>query len=187
MFIRELEGFSLTGYVPTDDDGKVDSGVTVATGIDLGARSLASLSAAGVEPLLRQKLQPYVGRRGKQAIEILSVQPLELTHEEANHLDVAVINASFKVLERSFNATARPMKLSELPGEIQTVVFSVFHQYGNLKVRTPKFWKQITTGAWELAVENLNNFSDGFPTRRKKEAALMLQGIKKLNGEQENG
>ena len=38
-FILEQEGFETTGYVPDADNSK--SGVTIASGLDLGARKLS--------------------------------------------------------------------------------------------------------------------------------------------------
>ena len=63
----------------------------------------------------------------------------------------------------------------DLSDECQTVVASVAFQYGRLEVATPNFWRQVTTGYWLAALENLRDFGDRYPTRRNKEADL-LQG-----------
>jgi hypothetical protein len=34
---------------------------------------------------------------------------------------------------------------------------------------TPTFWRQITTGDWQEAYQNLRNFGDSYPTRRREE------------------
>ncbi len=51
--------------------GKVlgNSGVTVATGFDLGQRKNADL--AGLPPELIKKLQPYLGVKGKDALNLI--------------------------------------------------------------------------------------------------------------------
>jgi hypothetical protein len=49
----------------------------------------------------------------------------------------------------------------------------VAFQYGDLAKKTPNFWKQVTSGDWGAAKRNLLDFQDKYPTRRKKEAALL--------------
>lgn len=64
-FIRNLEGFSNKGYVPTDKMGKAigQSGVTIGTGFDLGQHSEQDLVNIGVPNDLIQVLHPYLGKR----------------------------------------------------------------------------------------------------------------------------
>lgn len=52
-------GVRLDGYVPAPADSK--SGVTIATGFDLGQRDRADLSALGLPLSLIDKLAPYLG------------------------------------------------------------------------------------------------------------------------------
>ena len=52
-------GCKTTGYVPMSS--KSSSGVTVATGFDLGARSEADLNRLGLTAGLVAKLKPYLG------------------------------------------------------------------------------------------------------------------------------
>jgi GH24 family phage-related lysozyme (muramidase) len=50
----------------------------------------------------------------------------------------------------------------------------VSFQYGvGLNSRAPKFWKAVTTQDWKEATKILKAFGDAYPTRRKKEAALL--------------
>ena len=57
-FIRQLEGFELTGYVPKDMDAndRVPSGVTIVGGFDLGQHSVEDLVAMQVPDTLLLKL-----------------------------------------------------------------------------------------------------------------------------------
>jgi hypothetical protein len=51
---------------------------------------------------------------------------------------------------------------------------SVSCQYGvGLNIRVPKFWKSVTSQDWAEATKLLKAFGDAYPTRRKKEAALL--------------
>jgi hypothetical protein len=61
--------------------------------------------------------------------------------------------------------------------ECQTVVASVAFQYGDLSLRTPNFWQQVTTENWQAALANLQDFGDKYPTRRNKEADLLAQWL----------
>ena len=59
-FISSLEGGQhLAGYVPAADVS--ESGVTIATGIDLGQRTEGSIDALAIPDQLKTKLKPYAG------------------------------------------------------------------------------------------------------------------------------
>jgi hypothetical protein len=60
-----------------------------------------------------------------------------------------------------------------LPSECQTVIVSVAFQYGDLARRAPNFWRQISEQRWADAVANLMDFGDRYPTRRRREAAVL--------------
>ncbi|WP_084217867.1 pesticin C-terminus-like muramidase [Xanthomonas hortorum] len=61
-FIDSVEGGQqLTAYVPTKNGVAIDrSGVTVATGVDLGSQTVESLTALGVDQALVNTLSPYL-------------------------------------------------------------------------------------------------------------------------------
>ncbi|WP_259271153.1 pesticin C-terminus-like muramidase, partial [Klebsiella pneumoniae] len=69
-------------------------------------------------------------------------------------------------------------KFSSLPLNTRTAIVSVAYQYGtNLASATPNFWSQVTNGQWQEAINNLNNFGDAYPTRRRSEAALIQSDL----------
>ena len=45
--------------------------MTIATGFDLGQRGESELKSLKLDPLLRVKLQPYLGAKGASAQELL--------------------------------------------------------------------------------------------------------------------
>ena len=65
-FIKTLEGNNLVGKVPDAEGSK--SGVTIASGFDLGARNLADLS--GLPEEIINNLKPFLGFKGAEAEEI---------------------------------------------------------------------------------------------------------------------
>lgn len=163
-FIGELEGKrKLKGYVPDAD--KSDSGVTIATGFDLGARKLSDL--AGLPQDIIDLLTPYLGIKGAEAKE--KAKDLKVDDSQAKIIDEFSHKESYNRLASSWEAETGS-SFSELPQHQATVIASVAFQYGDLASRTPNFWKQVTTGDWDGAVANLRNFGDRYGTRRNKEA-----------------
>jgi hypothetical protein len=163
-FIGKLEGKrKLKGYVP--DAKNSDSGVTIATGFDLGARKLSDL--AGLPQDIIDVLTPYLGIKGAEAAE--KARNLKIDDSQAKVIDEFSHKESYDRLSSKWEA-ATGSSFSELPEHEATVIASVAFQYGDLASRTPNFWKQVTSGDWDGAVSNLRNFGDRYETRRKKEA-----------------
>ncbi|HEX23222.1 MAG TPA: peptidase, partial [Chromatiales bacterium] len=78
-------------------------------------------------------------------------------------------------LKLKYNSTpGNKKKFVDIPAQAQTVIVSVSFQYGvGLSVRAPKFWKAVTSQDWPETIKILRSFRDAYPTRRRKEAALM--------------
>ncbi|WP_441289508.1 pesticin C-terminus-like muramidase [Sorangium sp. KYC3313] len=60
------------------------SGVTIATGFDLGARGLGDLRTLGLPDVLIGKLTPYLGKKTVTAELYLDRHPLRITRTEAD-------------------------------------------------------------------------------------------------------
>jgi GH24 family phage-related lysozyme (muramidase) len=173
-FLSELEGGSKTvGYVPAASVSK--SGVTIATGFDLGQRKVADLQSLHLGAALVTKLKPYLGMTGEKAQELLKKSPLHITAAQAKAIDKAVKSAHITRLKKKYDtAPGNKKKFIDLPSQAQTVIASVSFQYGtDLVARAPKFWKAVTSQDWAAAIKILKTFGDAYPTRRKKEAALL--------------
>lgn len=164
-FIMELEGHSLSGYVP--DSGR--SGVTIASGFDIGQRSINELEDAFNDDLV-DKLELYVGLTGIHAELELERNPLVVTNAEASTInDYAHKQAKDRLLDEWCGS----VPFDCLSDECQTVVASVAFQYGSLAAKCPNFWRQVTGGDWFEAYKNLCDFGDAYGTRRNKEAELL--------------
>lgn len=173
-FLSDLEGgCQTTGYVPAV--GKSKSGVTIATGCDLGQRNEGDLNSLKLDEPIIAKLVPYLGTTGENAQALLNEMPLVISIDEAQAIDQAVKVAHVEKLKVIYdNEAGNKIKFIDIPPEAQTAIMSVSFQYGlGLNVRTPKFWKAVTAQNWAQAIHELNNFGDAYPTRRRKEAALM--------------
>ena len=163
-FISAREGKGRTsGYVP-DADGS-DSGVTIATGFDLGARNINDLKC--LPKSLIEKLTPYLGIKGAQAEEIAS--NLNITDPEAKTIDEFSKKEATDRLKAKWQA-ATGNSFDDLPKNKATVIASVAFQYGDLESQTPNFWRQVTSDDWDAAEKNLRNFGDNYSRRRNLES-----------------
>jgi GH24 family phage-related lysozyme (muramidase) len=171
-FIKEQEGFKTTGYVPVDKDGKVlgSSGVTVASGFDLGQRGINDLQ--GLPKELVKKLGPFVGLQGSKALN--NANKLVLTNEEALTVNKFAKKQELGRLSKKWKAETGT-DFSSLPKEQATAIASVAFQYGDLETKAPNFWNQVTTGNWDGAKKNLANFGDKYDSRRKRELEYLNQ------------
>ena len=170
-FISEREGSRiLSGYVPDAKGSK--SGVTIATGFDLGARNLADLK--GLPKAIIDKLKPYLGIKGAQAQEV--AKDLSITDAEAQTIDEFSKTEAVDKLKAKWQA-ATGESFDDLPKHKATVVASVAFQYGDLESQTPNFWRQITKDDWNAAEKNLRNFGDNYSTRRNLEADYFISGL----------
>ena len=175
-FIGRQEGFRLDGYVP--DPLFSMSGVTVGTGVDIGQRSAAEIQTLDIPETLKQKLIPYAGLTGQDAVNFLVDRPLRLTEDEAYALDQAVAQDIFGDVATLYDADATGDSFLELPLEARTVIGDVAYQYGpNLEQRLPEFWGDVTQGRWDEATQTLRDFGDRYPDRRNAEAELLEQAL----------
>ena len=165
-FILKQEGFETKGYVPDAENSK--SGVTIASGFDLGARKLSDLK--GLPQDIIDLLSPFLGFQGAEASEI--APNLEVTEDQAKIInEFAKSEAITRLKNKWENATGT--SFDDLSTEQATVLASVAFQYGDLETRTPNFWKQTTSGDWVGAYKNLLKFGDRYTSRRLDEAALL--------------
>lgn len=179
-FIEAREGFALKGYVPKDKTGAPDahSGVTIAVGFDLGGRTVASLQAQGLTPDIVVLLTPYLGLKGRAAQACLNAKPLTVTQAQADLIDSQAFNSYYGAVATNYDAAAHGIEFQPLHQGAQTAIVSLAYQYGtNLAKATPNFWRQVTGCLWQAAYENLMNFGDQFPSRRKLEAGRLLEAI----------
>ncbi|MDA7523145.1 pesticin C-terminus-like muramidase [bacterium] len=165
-FILEQEGFETKGKVPDAKNSK--SGVTIASGFDLGARALEDLK--GLPQDIIDLLTPFLGFKGAEAEEIAS--NLQVSTDQAKTINEFAKNEAVTRLKNKWE-TSTGTSFDNLSKEQATVLASVAFQYGDLESRTPNFWKQATTGDWVGAYKNLLNFGDRYQSRRLNEAQLL--------------
>lgn len=166
-FISGLEGGPvLRGYVP--DPKNSNSGVTIATGFDLGQRSASELHRL-LPYFLAQKLSVYCGFKKLDAVSVLNQLPLTITAAEAEEIDLSVKHQMLTKLVQRYNRAAK-VAFDGLPEPMQTVIASVAFQYGDLSKRCPKFWRAATQADSDAMALELRDFGDRYPSRRHREA-----------------
>ena len=169
-FIGELEGKGIgTGYVPSEN-----SGVTIATGVDLKEKDEDYFRKINVSENIITKIKPYFTLKGAEASEVAG--NLKLENNEILEIDTAVKKKyANDIVLKYEEATGQPF--TNLSSAQQTVIVSVGFQYGSFE-RTPSFWKAVVANDWGSVEKELRNFGDNYTTRRIKEADL-LSAMKK--------
>jgi hypothetical protein len=174
QLIRDLEGAGiLVGYVPAPDFS--ESGVTIATGVDLGQRTPAEIDALAISTALKIVLKPYAGLRRQAAVDFLAQHPLVINQADSDALDMAVQEEIVGQLAVRYDAavTSTPglATFTLLSDAKQTVLASVAFQYGpGLDRRCPRFWRAATLQVWTDVISELRNFGDAYTARHNKEA-----------------
>lgn len=166
-FISGLEGgCSTVAYVPDPDHS--NSGVTVASGFDLGQRSKFDLAQL-LPPELAARLRPYAGLKGQKAVQALELYPLTLDAEDAELIDRCAKAEAINRLQQRYDAVSR-MPFASLPEQAQTVIASVAFQYGDLASRCPRFWAAAVNADIDGMAIELRDFGDRYQSRRHREA-----------------
>ena len=169
-FILEQEGFETKGYVPEATKSK--SGVTIASGFDLGARNENDLK--GLPQDIVETLKPYLGLKGTEAESIAG--NLRITEDQAKIINEFAKKEAVKNLRAKWEK-ATGTSFDKLSKEKATVLASVAFQYGDLESQTPNFWRQTTNNQWMEAYNNLLDFQDVYESRREREAAYLLPAL----------
>jgi len=170
--IAEYEGNKLIGYVPNAKNSK--SGVTIASGLDLGARNVNDLK--GLPKNIINKLKPFLGLKGNEAVA--KAEELNVTEEEAKIINKFAHKQSLTKLKKKWEKDSG-QSFDLLSKEQATVLASVAFQYGDLKTETPTFYKLALEGNWQGVYEELLDFGDDYETRRNKEAKYLKQYLDK--------
>lgn len=179
-------GQKLEAYIPMKRGRVVDnSGVTVATGVDLGQRDWKEVMYLPISDSLKTKLRLYLEQTGETAKLLLESHPLKITKSEADELDRAVYRQIIARLKTLYNRESK-IDFDDLPNGAQTCLASMAVNrgpgFGYLKEEDSPFW-EAWRDAWHFAISqdwkglknHLNNFpgSKDLMKRRMREAELL--------------
>lgn len=157
--------------------GRSNSGPTISTGFDLGARNENDLRKLGIHGELLNRFKPYLGLQGMDALAFIKNAPMNISMKECHQIDAALkSHFSAEVMKRYNSAIGSGKKrFDDLPSQAQTVIMSVSYQYGDPRIKTPLFWGAVVERDWSKVVGILENFGDRYKPRRMEEAKLLKQ------------
>lgn len=186
--ITSFESRQLQAYIPcrrknfTGDNsfsqcGEVigSSGVTVASGLDLGQQNAASLVRMGIPEDLRTRFAPYLGKKKTAAVDALAAAPFRLTESECDAVDRCVHRDYIDRAGALFDKHTCDLKFAECPRQVQAVISSLFYQLGayNGNPGYRILWKHLTDNSWEAAADELLSGFTRYRSRREAEGRLL--------------
>jgi len=155
------------------------SGVTIATGVDLGQQTMKGLAAMGISASTLSFLAPYIGLQKQDALKKLQSDPFALNAEQVEEIDQAVHN---RYIDQAATIFGRE-QFENAPKEVQAVAVSLHYQFGT--PRRPdspglaNAWANMQQGAYKEAAECLRDpelwsvTHRTYMQRRKAEAAIL--------------
>jgi hypothetical protein len=190
QYIATLEGNQwLRGYVPFKRGGIVAgrSGMTVASGFDVGQWSLSQLGTMGFPSPLLDKLKPFANVNFKSrdksqvAAQVATLGPVPvLTKAEADLCDGRVFSAILGQAQKAWDTghSAGVPAFTALPAGWQTVWLSRYYQEGPAtRVALGKtFRAQALAGKWADAVTSLRSYTE-YGARAKAEANVLAAAL----------
>jgi len=163
---------------PDDFTAMGISGVTIATGVDLGQTDEAWLTRYGLDVKHIAIVRPYLGLRQGAAIQKLFSFPLAVSRETADALDMTILSIHAERIPARYNRDNPATAFEDLPWQSQTAIFSLLFQRGTgVAGKAPNTWAAFVRGDWKDAANRLRNPAlwDGYHLRRRMEGELLME------------
>ena len=153
------------------------SGVTIATGVDLGQTDAATLEDFGVAKQTIALFGQYFGLKSSRALTRLAEAPLSITTGAAEQLDNTMHLGYLNRYVRPNYERFAGVSFDSLPKQAQAVIFSVCYQKGCSGVRKdwPKLWGRLIAQDWEGAAKELKYGFTKYVNRRRREGTLLSE------------
>jgi hypothetical protein len=187
-------GQQLQGYIPghtigvKHDGDKVagKSGVTIATGFDIGQWSISDLSQRLSLSMALKKYERFCNKRKQAAIdELEKCGGLYVEKIEADETDMKIQRFHLIAAMASWDEDPKPFeKFTELTSAQQTVILSrTYHQGIGMPDTTvaQDFYSAAQKGDWiaaEKALRNYNVLPNWYKTRVHQEADLLANDLR---------
>jgi hypothetical protein len=152
------------------------SGVTIATGVDLGQTDAGTLLQSGLDSGITCMLRPYLTLRKDAAIRKLHALPLAISPDTACALDEVMLGIHAGRISARYDSSMPATPFAGLPWQAQAAIFSLLYQRGTgASDKAPKTWAALVRGDWRDAATRLCDASlwDGYQERRKLEGELL--------------
>ena len=165
-----LESQSLIGYIPKAGS----SGVTIATGFDLGQHDVKYIKSLRLPKSLEAKLLPFAGSK-----DIAAAKNLKISAQEAKLIDSAVINRKVSEFEQGYRKAFGTDPSQNLDEGTKLALASAHFNMGN-KIfdaqANPKMVKALKSNNAQQIQKEIANFHKGKAdqpeSRRLAEAAI---------------
>ena len=154
-------------YLLMDKKGNVigQSGITIATGFDIGQHSVDEIKSYGFTKTLEKKLLPFADAKKECAKELLSLaRETKFSNEELNQIDFVVQGHHLDLAIKSWNANRlenTPL-FKDLSSSQQTVLLSrTYHQGPSMPdtMVAKKFYGSAINNNWIAAENHLRNYN----------------------------
>lgn len=180
QFIYYHEVMCLCGYVPAKvSNGECvpieSSSTTVGAGVDLGQMTNESLiSDYKITKEFAQQLEPYCGLSGKNAIEYLKENPLNLGSSQALEISEGAFtnkyNYAVDLIKRQCNYAMQDLTYAQ-----RTAILSMVYQ-GALKFPSTE-GSYICNKDWHSLIEHLRDPDISFKCRRRDESDIIAADL----------
>lgn len=168
--------FPATGN-PAGFEAMGASGVTIATGCDLGQTDAATLRGYGLAEAIIRQFTPYLGLKKSAALTKLFAAPLGISTTDATATDHAVHAGYLNRYVRPAYDRDSDVPFDDLPPQAQAVIFSCCFQKGCGGVRRdwPKTWRYFITQNWRAGARELLHGFRQYAQRRAMEGRLLTE------------
>lgn len=171
-FTKKEEATKAKSYTLSDKK----SGVTVASGLDVGQWNEAGLKRLGISDTILTKMEPYIGKKGDEARALhKELGGFKLTSDEVKQVDTALENDAWTSINADLEKKTGKT-LDEYPIAAQKVMVSMYHNFG---ARVFKYgtWKALIEGDYEETIRRLRNKKEWRENhaRRAREAQLLAE------------
>ena len=163
---------------PEDFTAMGVSGVTIATGVDLGQTDADTLARNGLNGGIANVLRPYFGLRRDAAIRKLHALPLTVSPDAAHELDRVTFAVHGRIISTRYNRDNPATPFENLPWQAQAAIFSLLYQRGTGAVlKAPNTWAAFVRGDWKDASRRLctPGFWEGYQNRRRLEGEVLKE------------
>lgn len=153
------------------------SGVTIATGVDLGQTDAATLRKIGVDAAVISLFSPFLGKKDKDAVKVFHrVGGLAISQAEADMLDDCIHRHHCQLISARYDRDAGAGAFASLPWQAQAAIFSVLYQRGTgYASKMPKTWGHLVRRDWQAAAEELCTGFTQYSERRALEGKLLKE------------
>lgn len=167
---------------PTDYRAMGASGVTIATGCDLGQTNAETLYSYGLADSIVNCLVPYIGKKRDDALNVLHRIPLTISADTAEAIDLAVHGGYIRrYVIPAFERDCAKMRFADIPKQAQAAIASICFQkgVGGTKRDAPNTWTAFVRCDWNDAASRLCNRAlwNEYQNRRVKEGEMLKGAV----------